>query len=405
VSSFKRVPPAADPIANLAVLNVATIASGLPGTNSFHAGLTVLVNNHPSFLFSKNVPDYVENPLTPSLHELTIQNGDVSGASDIVYPQGNPFFGPIVAGEATYNTYGVSTNADYAVLPYERQLVGACRMTGGNATVYPIVAGDGTETWSYQFDGPSDGEKVTTGGQINAPSGNNPVSGNWEHTLHGGADGTFSFHAGTASAPDGTEISSVECADPGWCVQARCAPFKQLFWKGIGYFQNQGFDYTFEGCSVTPKKGNQPASLHAVEVMIGDFGENDRPTRVDALNDANPETCDWFAKLRAAGYDGPTGPYDAADAVFLDSEPDDHFGDKDGQICDKCPDYYQIRIHCTADQGSDVIYEFAGFLGGSQPGGGNYQIHPETGDHCPVIEELVPELFETSTSNNNGKKK
>jgi hypothetical protein len=280
---------------------------------------------------------------------------------------------------------------------------GACRMTGGNATVSPAIAYDDTETWAYDFVEPADqnyatGYWITTGGQINAPSGNTPPSGHWVHAQHGGAEGNFSFHAGTSSAPDGTEISTVECADPGWCVQARCAGFKQLFWTGIGNFANQHFDAVFPGCDVVPTRGNV-GTQHFVRVMIGDFGENDRPTREAALQDADPDSCNWFDKLQGAGYPGPPGPYTAADAVFLDSVPDGKFGDKGGQVCDKCPDYYQIEIHCTTDPASAVIYDFEGFLES-----GNYQIHPETGTQCPVTEELVPELFETTTTKGNGKK-
>jgi hypothetical protein len=273
-------------------------------------------------------------------------------------------------------------------------------MTGGNATVSPTIGFDGLDTWTYDYTGPQEesfdtGFWITTGGQINAPSGNQPPSGHWEHTQHGGAEGNFSFHVGTSSAPEGTQISTVECNDPGWCVQARCAPFKQLFWTGIGNFANQRFDAVFpEECEV--KKGNK-GTQHFVRVMIGDFGENDRPTREASLIDADPDTCNWFDKLKDAGFPEPPGPWNASDAVFLDSEPDDQFGDKGGQLCDKCPDYYQIEIHCTTDPGSAVIYQFAGFLQH-----GNYQLHPATGDQCPAIEELVPELFE---SKGGGKKK
>jgi hypothetical protein len=386
VASFKNIPAVTDPISNLAVLEIATLGGGIPGQISFHAGLSILVNNHPTFSFSKNVEDKVEFPAI-TLHELTVQNGDVSGASDLVFPQGNPFFGELTVDATTYTVYGASTNADYGVVPVVEQAPGACRMTGGNATVFAITGTDGLDTWSYQFEGPSDGEQVTTGGTINAPSGNNPLSGHWEHTLHGGADGVFSFHAGTASAPAGTEISTVECADPGWCVQARCAPFKQLFWTGIGNFANQRFDYDFDSCNVV--KGNR-GTLHHVKVMIGDFGENNRPTR------EVPGNCDWFSKLPGGTV---PGPWEAADAVLLDSVPDDQFGDNGGQVCNTCPDYYQIEIHCTTDPASDVIYSFAGFLGG-----GNYQIHPETGEKCPVVEALVPELFESTSGTDKGGK-
>jgi hypothetical protein len=299
-------------------------------------------------------------------------------------------------GPGSVQSFGASIKAD--VPPVE---VGACRMTGGNATVSPAIGMDGLETWTYDYTGAQEesfdtGFWITTGGQINAPSGNQPPSGHWEHTQHGGAEGNFSFHVGTSSAPEGTQISTVECNDPGWCVQARCAPFKQLFWTGIGNFANQHFGAVFPGCTVV--KGNK-GTQHFVKVMIGDFGENDRPTREASLVDADPDTCNWFGKLKAAGFPGPPGPFDAASAVFLDSAPDDPFGDKGGQVCDKCPDYYQIEIYCTTDPGSDVIYRFQGFLQH-----GNYQLHPATGEQCPAIEALVPEFFE-SESKGGGKKK
>jgi len=274
-------------------------------------------------------------------------------------------------------------------------------MTGGNATVSPAIGIDDESTFTYEFESTrrndlDTGYWVTTGGQINAPSNRQPPAGHWTHSQHGGANGNFTFHAGTSSAPDGTQISTVECADPGWCVQARCAPFKQLFWTGIGNFANQHFSGVFPGCEVV--KG-QKGTQHFVKAMIGDFGENDRPTRELSLVDGNPDTCDWFDSLQDAGYAGPPGPWDAADAVPLASVLDDKFGDKLGQVCDKCPDYYQIEVHCTTDPGSDVIYSFQGFLDS-----GNYQIHPLTGTQCPLNEELAPELFE-STSNGKGKGK
>lgn len=364
------------------------------------AGIEVGTENADPFDLNETI-----SKLAPASIALTTGGIHVAGTASTGNFSANTL--PLYAGRPYQLSARINTNTD-ARRQEIPQLVGSCRMTGGNATVFPIMGIDGMETWSYEFEGPSEGEKVTTGGQINAPSGNQPPSGHWEHTLHGGQNGEFSFHAGTSSAPAGTQISSVECADPGWCVQARCAPFKQLFWKGIGNFANQRFDYDFGSCNVV--KGNR-GTLHAVEVMIGDFGENDHPTRKDALLDEDPETCDWLARLQAAGYPGPTGPYDAADAVYLDRSTDIQFGHKGGQVCDKCPDYYQIRIWCKDEIGdgmdpeNPVIYEFAGFLGASQPGGGNYQIHPETGEQCPLSPELVEELFVESSTKGNSKNK
>lgn len=274
----------------------------------------------------------------------------------------------------------------------EEQPPGPCRMTGGNATVIPSTGLLGLPTWAYGFDKVSDEYWITTGGQIGAPSGDNP-RGHWVHTHHGGAEGGFGFHSGTTSAPDGTEISTIACADTGWCVNARCAPYKQIFWTGVGNFAFQHFDYELfpAGAVILHKNKKFPGSLHYYEAMVGDFGENDRPTREEFLDDGNSEACNWFVKLQNAPspgpYPGPPGPYDAPSAVFLDSEPNDKFMDKGGQTCDKCPDYYQIRIYAEQDPSApgDIIYEFSGFLEH-----GNYQLHPATGDQCP--DTMAPEL-------------
>ncbi|CCK80458.1 hypothetical protein [Desulfobacula toluolica] len=281
-------------------------------------------------------------------------------------------------------------NLDFTVTVVSEVIPGECRMTGGNATVSPAVGADGLPTWTYLYEGEDNDYWITTGGQIGAPSGGES-RGHWTHTQHGGAEGSFGFHSGTSSAPEGTEISTIECADPGWCVQARCAPFKQIFWTGIGIFAFQHFDAELPG--VVPYKKNNPAStFHYYRAMVGDFGENDRPTREASLIDENTDGCNWIDRLKEAGFDTPPGPYEASDAVFLDSEPDPQFGDKGGQICDKCPDYYQIEIYAKGDPNDpgEIIYKFQGFLEH-----GNYQIHPETGEKCPAIIELIPELFES----------
>jgi hypothetical protein len=294
--------------------------------------------------------------------------GLVSTGADGTGPQNGAFAAVVtLAGQTNYRlSIGHGSQINTEVEPIV--LTGGCRLTGGNATVAPIIGSDGEKTWTYEFENLSDEGLVTTGGQINAPSDNTPVSGHWVHALHG-----------------------------------RCAPFKQLFWTGIGNFANQHFDATFPGnCMVIPTKRNQ-GTQHFVKVMIGDFGENDRPTREASLTDDNPDSCDWQARLQAAGYPGFPGPFDAADAVPLGSILDGKFGDKYGQVCDKCPDYYQIEIHWSPDPASDVIYSFQGHLES-----GNYQIHPATGEQCPVTKELVPELVESTTTpgkGNKGKKK
>lgn len=336
------------------------------------------------FFNTSNVTPFIQQ--NPSAGQIWTNGGiivPVFGEDGAFKVNGFP---PTSGGNADF-LFQSDANSSFEII--ERQVVGSCRMTGGNVTVVPMEDILGYPTWDYEFNTLNAEEQidnfwVTTGGQIGAPSGGDP-RGHWTHTHHGGAVGGFGFHSGTSSAPEGTEISTIECADPGWCVQARCAPFKQIFWTGIGAFAFQHFTAVFPVDTVIPykNKNDKNASLHFYEAMVGDFGENDRPTREE------PGECEWFEKLQDAGYDGPPGPYTAADAVTLDSIQDPKFGDKGGQICDKCPDYYQIRIHATENPGSDVIYEFKGFVEG-----GNYQIHPETGAQCPATEELVPELFE-----------
>jgi hypothetical protein len=155
-----------------------------------------------------------------------------------------------------------------------------CRMTGGhNVMVTKKEGGD------PQYDDIPSGTKYTTGGQIGAPdeagcaeypakgkcvdgvctggwnaglacedNGECPNQGgrnsgrpwgNWQHNHHSGPDdgfilgGSFSFHSGTAAAPDEAFIKSIICADEGWCVQARPAPTKQIFWEGTGVFHKE----------------------------------------------------------------------------------------------------------------------------------------------------------------------
>ena len=328
-------------------------------------------------------------PLSPSLNDPGEGEMDVviAGLANALFLSSEFEMYPGWLGSGMGTSPWVFASNDPAWLHVvEYQEVGTCRMTGGQNRVIPAVGIDGLDTWGYEFEQLDGDGYVTTGGQIGAPSGGIP-RGHWTHQQHGGPVGSFTFHSGTKSAPKETEISTIECADPGWCVQARCAPFKQIFWTGIGNFHWKDFAADLPCADADKKK----PTLHFYRAMVGDFGENKRPTREDALVDENPETCDWFARLQAAGWPGPPGPYDASLAVFLGSEPDEQFGDKGGQICDMCPDFYQIEIHCTTDPNSEIIYTFEGFIDG-----GNYQIHPETGQQCPATPELVPELFEST---------
>jgi len=196
-----------------------------------------------------------------------------------------------------------------------------CRMTGGGNDEFFFEDGTFNE---YTF-----------GGQAGAPLASQPQPwGNWTHTQKKGPGGSFTFHAGTPSAPDGTEIDWITCMDPGWCVQARPAPAKQLDFAGVGTFKNmKTTPPEFEG-HVTVRE-----SQHWFEVNIDDLGE---PGGHDL-----GEGCDPL------GY-GRNGGTELAD-------------------CD-CPDFYRIRIYEGIDDSSNIMYEVYGYIDG-----GNFQIHPPTG--------------------------
>ena len=128
----------ADPIASLELLESATLSGGLPETTiDFHAGLGILdvsgaspyaedclptqPPGNANNCFSRQVLDTTDGP---SFHELTVENGTVSGAADLNFAgAGNPYFsgsGNIAQGGGQllgYNFYGVSDNADFGLFP------------------------------------------------------------------------------------------------------------------------------------------------------------------------------------------------------------------------------------------------------------------------------------------------
>jgi len=83
-----------------------------------------------------------------------------------------------------------------------------CRVTGGGVDVdHPNW--DGTWAWGQfkKFNGGWD--RYTFGGQAGAPTASQPQPyGEWTHHNRG-ESGSFTFHAGTASAPEGTEIDLI----------------------------------------------------------------------------------------------------------------------------------------------------------------------------------------------------
>ena len=209
---------------------------------------------------------------------------------------------------------------------------GGCRVTGG------VLDEDGNwngRSWAKGHYNLVNGtNRYQAGGQAGANTALPPQpKGEWTHHQQRGPDGSFIFHAGTASAPPGTEINVIVCSDPGFCNPARPAPNKQIDFEGVGSFKNiRNPSAPLNGVVVG-------VTLHRFEVHIEDLGEPGKGGKVDPP----AATC-------------PVG----GSAGLVAS-------------C-ACPDFYRITIHETEDPASDVIYMVEGYLDG-----GNLQIHPLTG--------------------------
>jgi hypothetical protein len=219
--------------------------------------------------------------------------------------------------------------------------------------------------------------------------------GDWEHNHHSGPDdsgslkgGSFAFHSGTAAAPNEAFIKSVQCADPGWCVQARPAPFKQIFWEGTGVFHNEkgpkGTDLPlprFENCGANQPVvwSNKPGpyTLHYYKAHVSDFGEPagrfQKPVGACKMD----ESCTNLE---------PNGAVEISNCALGDVCLIDAVADPVktalhplclAQTCSECPDAYEIEIHCTADPASPVAYRVSHFIRE-----GNFQLHPPVGDSC-----------------------
>ncbi|HEX6790743.1 MAG TPA: hypothetical protein VF247_05480, partial [Candidatus Krumholzibacteria bacterium] len=189
-----------------------------------------------------------------------------------------------------------------------------CRFTGGGNSEY-------------------EGDVYTFGGQAGANTALQPQpAGEWEHNQHSGPSGSFAFHGGTHSAPDGTEIDRIECSDPGFCNPARHAPAHQLDFWGVGQFHSAK-----DLGGVLAQYVEVGESLHWFEVNIDDAGEPGKEAEADC--------------------------------------PEDGFGlhgSEELVNCD-CGDFYRITIRATTDPSSPVIYTVHGYFTG------NFQIHPLTG--------------------------
>jgi hypothetical protein len=237
---------------------------------------------------------------------------------------------------------------------------------GGNSTagVGPDGSYDGTMGQDKSSMNSNRMNHYRWGGQAGANTALPPQpKGEWTHTQMRGPDGRFTFHAGTASAPPGTEINEIVCSDPGGCSPSGTppSPAKQIDFNGIGTFKN----FTDEPDSDRPIASAYVVtgeSYHWFEVHIEDLGEpGGGPTGVDKKNISCSE-------------EGPRTDAFADPPIY---EPAD---------CG-CSDYYRIRIYQGFVPDFDpvtgevlnanmveVIYEVSGYIDH-----GNFQIHFPTG--------------------------
>jgi hypothetical protein len=238
-----------------------------------------------------------------------------------------------------------------------------CRVTGGGNDTAGIDPDGGWDETLAEGNSPGQGNgfnRYTFGGQAGANTGEQPQpKGEWTHHQQSGPDGSFVFHAGTASAPTGTEIDRIVCSDEGYCSPARPAPDKQIDFAGVGTFKN------IKNPSAPLANIVEGETYHWFEVHIEDLGEPGAEPKPTGKGNPKNSLC----PNGGSGTDAFANP-----PVFAAAN------------CG-CADYYRIRIYAgvipvfdpttgeiTNLNTSTVIYEAEGYLNG-----GNLQIHPPTG--------------------------
>jgi len=341
------------------VLPFFNVSTGVLGGN-FNGGLSRLFNGNAGLGDGVNV-----TPITSGTFGLVefAASGGVRGVNDLDTP------------------FEISSNFDIAfnVSPIEELL--GCRLTGGGVT--EDYTDDGELFMAYTGRKPhAEGEAILTSGGVNRYQMHGQVGartalspqpwGEWSHSQQSGPAGKFVFHAGTRSAPAGTEIVEIRCSDPGTCFPSGNppSPLKQLDFDCIGTFKSiasgrNAPTWLIGGANVTDEgNGNQTfdGTFHWCEVNVDDLGE------------------------------GPNGD------TYPDACPAEGFGEKsdppniESANCD-CPDFYRISIYNGVDASTpslflpdgnidqtkldktNVIYEVDAYL---QHGNG-LQIHDLTG--------------------------
>jgi hypothetical protein len=295
----------------------------------------------------------------------TLTSGDIPalGTQEICMNAGEfPNTASITADCADGPVPSVS-DEDSSCLVCEEEELG-CRLTGGGVT------SDGNWDGTY-MDGEDGTNTYQLGGQAGANTALPPQpKGEWEHHQQKGPAGSFSFHAGTASAPAGTEVVEIRCSDPGGCTPSGNppSPNKQLDFDCVGTFSNIGSGksaptWLIAGANVTAEgHGNKTfnGTFHYCEVNVDDLGEGPGPAEPDTADCPSegfgekgdptvPANCDCPDFYRITIYDG----VNAADVTFL----------PDGSI------------DPTTLNKTDVIYEVDGYL----KNGNGLQLHSLTG--------------------------
>ena len=274
----------------------------------------------------------------------------------IIPPSGEFLFDLTDTNYAAYHDWLIDSD-----ICREQEQPSGCRVTGGGNDTSGIAIGggwDGTMADAKNGNGNGNVNRYTFGGQAGANTGAQPQpKGEWTHHQQRGPDGSFVFHAGTASAPTGTEIDQIICSDDGWCNPAREAPSKQIDFAGIGTFKN------IKNPS-TPLMNVVPGeTYHWFEVHIEDLGE---PGKEPV---PGKEKKNMICTGDGSGTDAFADP-----PIFVDAD------------CG-CADFYRIRIfegvipafdpgtgEVTNADKTNIIYEVSGYING-----GNFQIHPPTG--------------------------
>ncbi|HEU5180148.1 MAG TPA: hypothetical protein VFW45_05115, partial [Candidatus Polarisedimenticolia bacterium] len=315
---------------------------------------------------------------------------------------------------------------------------GSCRMTSGhkfdvvdaefdeNGKVYTTGGEVGAPDETGCCDLPPKGKCVSSvctgglnGGKSCATNGDCPNDpgrkthcpwGEWEHNHRSGPDdtgslrgGAFTFDSGTPAAPNEAFIKSVLCADPGWCVQASPAPFKQIFWEGTGVFRNEkvkGKDVPlpdFSACGANqpvPWSNKSNGTLHYYKAHVSDFGE---PA---GIFQKAAGACRMDESCKSAEPNGAVEINNCAwgDVCLVDSVADPVKTALHplclAQSCSECPDAYEIEIHCTTDPNSPVAYRVSHFIQE-----GNFRLQPSMGGSCdPSCDDGVCDPGATGTA-------